>query len=49
MHVTGTGYDPHADGAIEIRGGAFAIPELGTRYSGLDTRIDLQPDVRHRP
>jgi hypothetical protein len=44
VRVTGTGYDPHADGAIEIHGGAFAIPELGTRYTGLDTRIDLQPD-----
>jgi translocation and assembly module TamB len=45
VHVTGTGYDPHPDGAIEIRGGAFAIPELGTRYSGLDTRVDFKPDV----
>jgi len=45
VRVTGSGYDPHADGAIEIRGGAFAIPELGTRYTGLDTRIDLKPDV----
>ena len=45
VRVTGTGYDPHAEGAIEVHGGAFAIPELGTRYSGLDTRIDLQPDV----
>jgi autotransporter translocation and assembly factor TamB len=45
VHVTGTGYDSHADGAVEVHGGAFAIPELGTRYSGLDTRIDFQPDV----
>jgi autotransporter translocation and assembly factor TamB len=45
VHVTGSGYDPHADGAIEVRGGAFAIPELGTSYSGLDTRIELKPDV----
>lgn len=44
VHVTGSGYDPHAEGAIEIRGGAFAVPELGTRYTGLDTRIDLQRD-----
>lgn len=45
VSLTGTGYDPHAEGAIEITGGAFQIPELGTSYTGLDTRIDLQPDV----
>ncbi|HXH26153.1 MAG TPA: translocation/assembly module TamB domain-containing protein, partial [Vicinamibacterales bacterium] len=44
VHVTGSGYDPHFTGAIDIRGGAFEIPQLGTRYTGLDTRIDLQPD-----
>ncbi len=49
VRVTGTGYDPHADGAIEVHGGAFAIPELGTRYTGLDTRIDLAAGRRHRP
>ena len=45
LRVTGTGYDPHLEGAIDVRGGAFAIPDLGTNYTGLDTRIDLQPDV----
>ena len=45
VRLTGTGYDPHAEGALEIRGGAFEVPEFGTRYTGLDTRIDLQPDV----
>ena len=45
IRLTGTGYDPHAEGAVEIKGGAFQIPELGTAYTGLDTRIDLQPDV----
>jgi hypothetical protein len=44
VKVTGSGYDPHMSGAIEIRGGAFAVPELGTSYTGLDTRIDLRPD-----
>ena len=29
VRVTGTGYDPHVEGAIDVRGGAFAIPELG--------------------
>jgi hypothetical protein len=44
VRVTGTGYDPHVDGAIDVRGGAFALPELGTSYTGLDTRIQLQQD-----
>jgi hypothetical protein len=43
--VTGSGYDPHLDGAIEVRNGAFAVPDLGTTYTGLDTRIDLKPDA----
>jgi uncharacterized protein involved in outer membrane biogenesis len=45
VRVTGTGYDPHLEGAVAIRGGAFAIPDLGTNYTGLDTRIDLKQDV----
>jgi hypothetical protein len=45
VRVLGTGYDPHVDGTVAVRGGAFAIPELGTNYTGLDTRIDLKPDV----
>jgi hypothetical protein len=45
VKITGSGYDPHLDGAIEIRGGAFALPDLGTDYTGLDTRIVLQPDA----
>ena len=45
VRITGTGYDPHAEGAVDITGGAFEIPQLGTRYTGLDTHLDLQPDV----
>jgi autotransporter translocation and assembly factor TamB len=45
VKVTGSGHDPHLDGVIDIRGGAFAIPDLGTAYTGLDTRIDLKPDA----
>jgi autotransporter translocation and assembly factor TamB len=45
VHVTGTEYDPHFDGYIDVRGGAFAIPELGTAYTGFDTRVDLKPDA----
>jgi autotransporter translocation and assembly factor TamB len=43
--VTGSGYDPHLDGAVEVHNGAFEIPEFGTTYTGLDTRIDLAPDA----
>ena len=43
--VTGTGQDPHFNGTIDVRGGTFTIPELGTAYTGLDTRIDLKTDV----
>ncbi|MGH7339829.1 MAG: translocation/assembly module TamB domain-containing protein, partial [Candidatus Rokuibacteriota bacterium] len=45
VKVTGSGNDPHFDGVVDIRGGAFAIPELGTAYTGLDTRIDLTDDA----
>ncbi len=45
VRVTGSGRDPHLEGFVEIRDGAFAVPRFGTSYSGLDTRIDLEPDV----
>ena len=45
VRVIGSGHDPHLDGFIEIRDGAFAVPRGGTSYSGLDTRIDLTPDA----
>jgi hypothetical protein len=44
IQVTGTGFDPEANGFVEIKGGAFALPDLGTSYTGLDTRIDLKPE-----
>ena len=44
VKVSGSGYDPHLDGAVDIKGGAFAVPDLGSSFSGLDTRIDLKPD-----
>ena len=44
VRVTGSGQDPHLEGYIEIRDGGFGVPRTGTSYSGLDTRIDLQPD-----
>ena len=45
VRVTGSGRDPHVVGHVEIRDGAFAVPRFGTSYSGLDTRIDLEPDI----
>lgn len=45
VRVTGSGRDPHLVGFIEIRDGAFAVTRFGTSYSGLDTRIDFEPDV----
>ena len=44
VRVTGSGYDPHIEGFVDIRGGSFAVPEFGTRYSGLDTRVDLNSE-----
>ena len=32
--ITGSGYDPHLDGAIDIKGGAFTAPDLGTSFYG---------------
>ncbi|HEX2461994.1 MAG TPA: hypothetical protein VHJ58_17740, partial [Vicinamibacterales bacterium] len=35
VKVTGTGRDPHFEGIVDVRGGAFTIPDLGTTYTGL--------------
>jgi autotransporter translocation and assembly factor TamB len=45
VRVTGSGQDPHLEGHIDIRNGAFGIPLGGVSYTGLDTRIDLTTDV----
>ena len=45
VKVTGSGRDPHLDGVIDIKGGTFEVPDLGTAYTGLDTRIDLKEDA----
>jgi translocation and assembly module TamB len=45
VKVTGTGDDPHFEGIVDVRNGAFTIPDLGTTYTGLDTTIDLSPDA----
>jgi autotransporter translocation and assembly factor TamB len=45
VRLTGSGRDPHLVGFIDIKDGEFAVPRFGTSYSGLDTRIDLEPEV----
>jgi autotransporter translocation and assembly factor TamB len=44
VHVTGSGQDPHLQGFVDIKNGAFGIPAGGVSYSGLNTRIDLEPE-----
>ena len=44
VRVTGSGHDPHMEGFVDIKGGAFGVPLGGVSYSGLDTRIELEPD-----
>jgi autotransporter translocation and assembly factor TamB len=43
--VAGTLEAPQLAGRIVIRDGTFAVPFLGTRYTGLDTTIDLEGDA----
>src|SRR5690606_3777597 len=31
-------------GTVAIRGGSFEVPDLGTKYTGLDTQIGLTPE-----
>jgi uncharacterized protein involved in outer membrane biogenesis len=44
VHVLGSGEDPHVQGFVEIKGGGFGLPVGGTSYTGLNTRIELEPD-----
>ncbi len=45
VHVLGSGEDPHVEGFIDIKGGAFGVPFTGVSYSGLNTRVELRPDA----
>jgi autotransporter translocation and assembly factor TamB len=45
LRVTGSGQDPHLDGFVDVRGGAFGVPLGGVSYTGLDTRIELAEDI----
>ncbi|HEY2431973.1 MAG TPA: translocation/assembly module TamB domain-containing protein [Vicinamibacterales bacterium] len=44
VQVTGTAADPHLNGFVDFQNGAFSIPQAGTRFTGMTTRIELQPD-----
>jgi autotransporter translocation and assembly factor TamB len=44
VRITGSGRDPHLDGYVDIKNGAFGIPAGGESYRGLTTRIELDPD-----
>lgn len=44
VRITGSGQDPHLEGFVDVRGGAFGVPFVGVSYSGLDTRIELRDD-----
>ncbi len=44
VHVTGSGQDPHVQGFIDVKNGAFGVPAAGGAFTGLTTRIELQPE-----
>ena len=47
VDVTGAADDPHPDGAITVQHGTFTVGPTGVAYTGLDGRVDLQPDKIH--
>jgi translocation and assembly module TamB len=47
VHVGGSGQDPHLRGYIDIKNGGFSVPASGGTFSGLTTRIDLEPERMH--
>ena len=49
VHVTGSGLDPHVQGFVDIKDGAFGVPAAGGAFRGLTTRIELQRDVVRIP
>ena len=47
VHVSGSGQDPHLNGFVDVKNGAFAVPAAGETFTGLTTRIELQPETLH--
>jgi autotransporter translocation and assembly factor TamB len=44
VRVTGSGEDPHLNGYVDLQNGGFKVVQAGTSFTGLTTRIELQPD-----
>jgi translocation and assembly module TamB len=44
VHVGGSGEDPHVTGYVALDGGGFSVPDAGTAFRGLTTRIELEPE-----
>jgi translocation and assembly module TamB len=44
VHVTGSAADPHLNGFVDVKNGGFGVVQGGVTYSGLNTRLDLEPD-----
>jgi translocation and assembly module TamB len=42
--VKGTSADPHMTGYIDFQNGAFEVPDAKARFTGMTTRIELEPD-----
>jgi autotransporter translocation and assembly factor TamB len=49
VRITGSGEDPHLGGFVDLENGGFAVVPAGTRFTGMTTRIELQPDNIHIP
>jgi autotransporter translocation and assembly factor TamB len=47
VDITGAAEDPHPSGVITIDDGAFTMAPTGVTYTGLDGRIELEPDRIH--
>ena len=45
IHVTGSGQDPHAQGFVDIKNGAFGIPAASETFTGLTTRLEFKPET----
>ncbi|RPJ68919.1 MAG: hypothetical protein EHM24_20105, partial [Acidobacteria bacterium] len=44
VRITGTGSDPHMEGAVDVSGGTFQVPATNVRYRDLSGRIALEKD-----
>ena len=45
IHVTGSAADPHLNGFVDVKNGGFGVVQGGVTYTGLNTRLDLEPDL----